>query len=54
MIKNLPTYAEQYSYVVATMVDHELWFWGAYRTLPEAVKAAQQAGGYIIDMQAEG
>lgn len=35
-INNLPDYAEECKYWVATIYDHEFYFYGAYDTLAEA------------------
>ena len=53
MINNLPEYAMEYPYVVAIVDNYELWFYGAYSTLAEAVKVSQQIHGCVIDMNAE-
>ena len=54
MINNLPDYASEYIYVVATTVDGELWFYGAYNKRSQAFEAASACGGVIIINDAEG
>jgi hypothetical protein len=54
MINNLPDYANEYTYVVATTVDGELWFYGAYNLRSKAFEAASACGGVIIVNEAEG
>lgn len=48
MINNLPTYATEYRYIVATRVDGELWFWGAYSDRPKAYAVAREIGGEVV------
>ena len=54
MINNLSDYASEYTYVVATTVDGELWFYGAYNLRSQAFEAASACGGVIIVNEAEG
>ena len=39
IINNLPEYARSHKYIVATLVDGEWWFWGAYNSLRNASAA---------------
>lgn len=48
MINNLPTYANEYPYIVARRVDGELWFWGAYDNRNEANRIALEIGGEVV------
>lgn len=47
MINNLPTYAQDYDYVVAIECNDELWFYGAYSTKSEAMQVAAEIDGII-------
>lgn len=47
-IKNLPDYANNYTYVVARKVGGEWWFWGAYNTLEQASRAAWEINGEVF------
>ena len=40
IINNLPEYAKSHKYIVATLVNNEWWFWGAYDSLCDASAAA--------------
>lgn len=51
MINNLPTYAQNFQYVVARIVDNELWFWGAYNNYNKACEVAAEIGGKVIKMK---
>lgn len=42
MIKNIPAYAHDYDFIVARNIDGDFWFWGAYATYDEAVRASAQ------------
>lgn len=46
-INNLPEYASQYKYIVATVDKGELWFWGAYDDEDEAREAAVEQEGIV-------
>lgn len=48
MINNLPTYANEYKYIVARRVDGELWFWGAWNDLNKANEVALEIGGEVV------
>lgn len=47
-INNMPDYANESNYVVATLVDGELWFWGAYDDYDKAQEAVQETGDRLI------
>lgn len=48
MINNLPTYANDYDYLVVRRVDGELWFWGAWDDRNEANRVAIEIGGEVV------
>ena len=48
MINNLPTYANEYKYIVAHRVDGELWFWGAWDDRNKANEVALEIGGEVV------
>ena len=47
-INNTPEYASKYEYIVASIVDDEFWFYGAYESESRAVDAAAFIGGIVI------
>lgn len=47
-VNNVPEYAAQYRYIVARLVDGDLWFWGAYGTMERATEAAESIDGLIV------
>lgn len=47
-INNLPDYAQNCNYIVATTVDGELWFWGAYDDYKKAQYAANETFDRLI------
>ena len=47
-INNMPDYANDYKYVVARIVDDDLWFWGAYNDYRKAINAAIDTGGIVV------
>lgn len=48
MINNLPTYANEYKYIVVRRVDGELWFWGAWNDRDKANEIASEIGGEVV------
>lgn len=48
MINNLPSYADEYAYIVVRRVNGELWFWGAWNDRREANEAAIEIGGIVV------
>ena len=48
MINNLPTYANEYKYIVARRVDGELWFWVAWNDRDKANDGAEELGNGVI------
>lgn len=47
-INNMPDYAAEKQYVVATLVDGELWFFGAYDDYDKAQYAVQETDGRLL------
>lgn len=50
-VNNVPEYAEKHTYIVARLVDRQLWFWGAYDTPARALEAAEsfpEGNGIIV------
>lgn len=47
-INNIPEYASKYEYIVASIVDDEFWFYGAYENESRAVDAAAFIGGIVV------
>jgi hypothetical protein len=47
-INNLPEYAYEYPFIVVSICDDELWFYGAYDDYARAVKASNEIDGAII------
>ena len=47
-VKNLPEYANEYKYIVASQIDGDLLFWGAWNNMKKAIKAAEKIGGKVV------
>ena len=47
-INNLPEGIDVRAYVVCSMVDDELWYYGAYGTLEKAEKVAEMDDSFTI------
>ena len=47
-VKNLPEYANEYKYIVASQIDGDLLFWGAWNNMKKAINAAVEIGGKIV------
>lgn len=47
-IKNLPSYATNYAFIVAREVEGEWWFWGAYNDAFDANMIAEAINGDIF------
>ena len=47
-INNLPTYAKNYKYIVARLIDGGWWFYGAYNDGTKAERAAIECDGEIF------
>ena len=48
IIKNLSNYATQYKYIVASSVDGDLWFYGAWNDEDRAYGVARDIDGVVI------
>ena len=48
MINNLPTYANEYKYIVARRINKELCFWGAWNDRDKANEVALEIGGEVV------
>lgn len=54
-IKNMPTYANDYEFIVCREVDGALWFFGAYSDGFKADQVATEIGGIILhDVRIQG
>ena len=49
MIKNYPTYADDFEFVVAVYIDNEYWFYGAYDDRNKANMVAKEVGGSVFE-----
>ena len=47
-INNMPEHAADYKYVVATLVNGELWFYEAYNEYEKAKCASEEADGRLV------
>lgn len=47
-IYNLPDYAQDYRYIVTTIVDDELWFYGAYNDYEKALLVARETSDRMV------
>jgi hypothetical protein len=47
-IQNMPNYAKDYDYIVATNVKGTYWFWGAYNDRDRANEVALEEGGRVF------
>ena len=43
-INNLPNNYKDYTYVIATRVDGDLWFWGCFNNYSRALEVALEEG----------
>ena len=41
-VKNLPEYANEYKYIVASQIDGDLWFWGAWNDMKKAIRKCRE------------
>lgn len=48
IIKNMVYYATDYNYIVASAVNGDLWFYGAWNNKNLAYEAAMEIGGIVI------
>lgn len=51
IINNLDEDHERF--VVARLVENELWYWGSWDDSAEAQRVAHEMGAYMIDMEDE-
>lgn len=49
IIKNLPEYAIYHTYIVASVCDSNLWFYGAWDDENKAYEVAEVIGGVVIE-----
>ena len=49
IINNLPEYAIYYNYIVASVCDSNLWFYGAWDDEDKAYEVAEVIGGVVIE-----
>lgn len=47
-INNIPSYAKNYKYIVVTLVDGELWFYGAYNEYEKAKCVSEETPERLI------
>lgn len=47
-INNIPEYAKDRKFIVCSIVEYELWFYGAYDDYDRAKTAAEFIGGVIL------
>lgn len=48
IINNLPDYATNYNYIVASVLDVDLWFYGAWDNEDKAYDMARIINGVVI------
>lgn len=48
IIKNLSSYAINYKYIVASDIDGELWFYGAWNDENRAYEVARDIRGVVV------
>lgn len=48
IINNLPDYATNYNYIVASVLDGDLWFYGAWDNEDKAYDMARIINGVVI------
>ena len=49
IIKNLPEYAIYHNYIVTSVCDSNLWFYGAWDDEDKAYEVAEVIGGVVIE-----
>ena len=52
-VNNMPEYAAENKYIVCTVCNNELWFWGGYDDFEIALKAAREVFGVIVTNEVE-
>ena len=48
IIKNLPAYAIYHNYIVTSVCNSNLWFYGAWDDEDKAYEVAEMIGGVVI------
>jgi len=48
IINNMPSYANEYNYIVACEYDNEYWFYGAYNNKEKAEEVANNYEGVVF------
>ena len=48
IINNMPSYANEYNYIVACKSDDEYWFYGAYNNKEKAEEVANNYEGVVF------
>ena len=48
-INNMPSYANEYAYIVACECDNEYWFYGAYNDKGQAEQVATDCEGVVFN-----
>lgn len=48
IINNLPGYAIHHNYIVTSVCDNSLWFYGAWDDEDKAYEVAEMIGGVVI------
>lgn len=52
MINNLPTYAENYKYIIATQDENfDYWFYGAWNDGNKANEVAMEINGSVFEFE---
>lgn len=49
IINNLPDYAIHHNYIVTSICDSNLWFYGAWDDEDKAYEVAEMIGGVVIE-----
>lgn len=49
IVKNLPEYAIHHTYIVASVCDSNLWFYGTWDDEDKAYEVAEVIGGVVIE-----
>ena len=47
-VNNIPDYAHEYAYTVVRMIDGEAWYYGSWRDIECAARAAYEVEGHVI------
>jgi hypothetical protein len=49
MIRNLPDYAKEYTFIVCSEENFEYYFYGAYNDSNKANRIAEEIGGVVFE-----